>query len=182
MWEIYWGWVVRMEEKKRWLWRPELNKGTQLVATVEMCHIWWLLMMWLLELRGWKQAGSGMWVLIAWQTSLPLIYYIWWENRVSGEAEMGSLSSLESSCCLCCVNIFGDPRKLGCWVGSKKACCSLTVQALLAHLQLENADVSFSWTIMGQVHWICLACRVWGITRSYHFTEAYLYIYIRIRR
>ena len=52
MWEIYWGWVVRMKEKKRGLWRPELDKGTQLVATVEMCHIWWLVMMWLLELRG----------------------------------------------------------------------------------------------------------------------------------
>ena len=64
MWEIYWGWVVRMEEKKRGQWRPELDKGTQLVATVEMCHTWWLVMMWLLELRGWKQAGSGMWVII----------------------------------------------------------------------------------------------------------------------
>jgi hypothetical protein len=41
-----------MEEKKRGLWRPELDKDTQLVATVEMCHIWWLVMMWLLELRG----------------------------------------------------------------------------------------------------------------------------------
>lgn len=94
--------------------RPAQDKGARLVATVETCHIWWLVMMWRLALRVWEQAGSGTWVVVCYRH--PFLLFTMYSEKIGRGDPWGLTGSSYSLDCLLLPEVqqhLWGPKKAG---------------------------------------------------------------------